>query len=131
MFCEICGCTLHRRGVYATPTVEGRSHPTEHHYVAERFFGRSKNRKGTVREAIFDTCPWDLEKKTVVLCYDCHEELIHNLVFLPQDISSFADLVNRRNLNEKSKSDDRSKLAGRIALLHEVLQAGLNALKSR
>jgi len=43
----------------------------------------------------------------------------------------FTDLVNRRNLNEKSKSDERSKLAGRIALLHEVLQAGLNALKSK
>jgi hypothetical protein len=55
---------------------------TSHHYVAERFFGRSKNRRGQIREAIFPECPWDYEKRTVVLCYECHEELIHNPVFL-------------------------------------------------
>src|SRR5580692_11502054 len=30
--CAICGCQLHRSGEYATPTVAGRSHATEHHY---------------------------------------------------------------------------------------------------
>ena len=56
--CAICGCKLHRSGEYAKPSVLGRSHATEHHYVAERFFGRSKNRPGTSRERIFESCPW-------------------------------------------------------------------------
>src|SRR5947199_4947382 len=57
--CALCGCALIRKpGVYALPTVEGRSHATKHHLVAERFFGRSANRKGEQRESVFTNCPW-------------------------------------------------------------------------
>jgi hypothetical protein len=31
--CAICGCLLNRSGEYATPTKQGRSHATEHHFV--------------------------------------------------------------------------------------------------
>jgi len=129
--CAICGCKLHRDGDYAKPTVKGRSHATEHHYVAERFFGRSTNRPGTVRDPLFREDEWKLEKKTSAYCYECHEELIHNPVFLPADIAAFSDLVKSKGLAEVEKSDDRSKLAGRIRLLHEVLEAGLSALKKQ
>lgn len=130
--CVICGCKLHRDGEYAKPTVKGRSHATEHHYVAERFFGRSANRPRTVREPIFKDDDWKSgEKKTAVYCYECHEELIHNPVFLPENISDFATLVHDRGLAETEKTDDRSKLAGRIRLLHEVIEAGLAALKKK
>ncbi len=128
--CAICGCILHRDGDYAKPTQKGRGHATKHHYVAERFFGRSSNRRGEVRERIFDCCPWGVEGKTVVFCYDCHEELLHNPVFLPEDITRFAQLVVQRHLNEIEKTDDRINLAGRIQLLHEILDAGLRALAS-
>jgi hypothetical protein len=84
--CAICGCRLHRNGDYAQPTVLGRSHATSHHYVAERFFGRSANRRRNQREAIFESCPWGQEGEVVVFCYECHEELIHNPVILPEDI---------------------------------------------
>ncbi len=47
-----CDCLLHRERHYGAPSAHGRSHPTEHHYVAERFFGRSKNRRNEVREDI-------------------------------------------------------------------------------
>jgi len=60
--CVICGCKLNRvKGVYATSTIEGRSHATQHHYVAERFFGRSATRRGEQREPIFKKCPWGVE----------------------------------------------------------------------
>ena len=98
--CAICGCRIHRDGDYATPTVKGRSHATKHHYVPERFFGRSANRKGTVREPIFKQCPWESEGKTVLFCYECHEELLHNPVFLPEDIKAFAALVKARGLDK-------------------------------
>jgi len=127
--CAICGCGLHRTAnTYALPSREGRSHATRHHYVAERFFGRSANRRGTVREAIFATCPWRLEGKTEVFCYECHEELLHNPVFLPEDIDRLRALVIARRLSESTKDENRDKMAGRIKLLHEVIAAGLLAL---
>ena len=128
--CAICGCSLHRDGEYAKPTVKGRSHATKHHYVPERFFGRSRNRQGTQREGIFATCPWSAEGKTVVFCYECHEELVHNPVFLPTDIDSFARLVSERGLSEEIKNESRKKIAGRIKLLHEVIHRGIQELNN-
>lgn len=112
---------------YAAHSAHGRSHATEHHHVAERFFGRSKNRRKEIREAIFAVCPWNHDKKAIVLCYDCHEELVHNSVLLLEDFERFAALVNARGLAEAQKSADRSKLAGRIRLFREVIDAGLCA----
>jgi hypothetical protein len=129
--CSICGCLLHRDGGYAEPTPQGRAHATKHHHVAERFFGRSKNRKNEIRDGIFAVCPWGQERKAVVLCYECHEELIHNPVFLQEDIERFAALVKARGLSEDKKSDDRSKIAGRISLLREVIDAGLHSLAAK
>jgi hypothetical protein len=129
--CAICGCLLHRSGEYAQPTVRGRSHATAHHYVAERFFGRSANRPGETRSRIFEVCPWECEGATAVYCYECHEELIHNPVFLPEDIQRFAALVRSRGLGETEKTESRTALAGRIKLLHEVIDAGLQALADR
>ena len=128
--CGICGCRLHRTGGYALPTPEGRSHATEHHYVAERFFGRSTNRKHEHRERIFERCPWGLEGQRGVFCYECHEELLHNPVFTKADIERFAALVRRRVLNEGEKSASREKLGGRVQLLHAVIAAGLNSLEA-
>lgn len=126
--CGICGCELNRSGNYATPTPEGRSHATAHHYVAERFFGRSANRKGGRRDSVFNTCPWGHEGEKGVFCYECHEELIHNPVFLPDDIVRFAELVAQRGLLESTKPESRDKLAGRIRLLHEVIARGIDTL---
>jgi hypothetical protein len=126
--CAICGCQLHRSGEYAKPTVAGRSHATEHHYVAERFFGRSTNRRGTKREGIFTECPWGYEGKAQAYCYECPEELLHNPVFLPDDVSAFARLVRLHYLSEDRKPEDRNKIAGRIRLMHDVISAGITAL---
>jgi len=127
--CGICGCRLHRAGGYALPALEGRSHATEHHYVAERFFGRSTNRRHEHRDRVFEGCPWNLEGQSGVFCYECHEELLHNPVFTKADIELFAALVRRRGLDEDEKTASREKLAGRIQLLHAVIAAGLNSLE--
>jgi hypothetical protein len=127
--CAICDCILHRTaGTYARPTPEGRSHATKHHFVAERFFGRYSNRRGTLTEGVFQSCPWDHESETAVFCYECHEELLHNPVILPEDIARLAWLVKQLGLSEEQKITDRSKLGGRIRLLHEALARGLQAL---
>jgi hypothetical protein len=81
-----------------------------------------------VRGRIFETCPWGVERSTATYCYECHEELLHNPVFTPQDVETFARLVAARGFSEEQKADGRKKLAGRIMLLHEVIEAGLAAL---
>jgi hypothetical protein len=118
---------LHRSGEYATPTVAGRSHATEHHYIAERFFGRSANRHRK-RDGIFEVCPWGYERKDGVYCYECYEELLHNSALLPHVFSAFSRLVLARGLNEDGKPEDKSKIAGRIMLLQEVMSVGLKTL---
>jgi hypothetical protein len=129
-FCAICGCELHRvKDTYATPTVQGRSHASSHHFIAERFFGRSNNRRGTQRAGIFETCPWGYEGKQAVFCYECHEELLHNPVFLPEDVGRLSRLVTARGLSEAVKTESRSLLAGRIELLHEAISRGLQELE--
>jgi hypothetical protein len=126
--CAICNCILHRTaGKYARPTVEGRSHATRHHFVAERLFGRSSNRRGTKAEGIFEVCPWGAEGKWAVFCYECHEELLHNPVLLPADIQEFAKLVHLRGLSEELKPTDRSRIAGRVLLLQEIISLGIKA----
>ena len=126
--CAICGCSLHRRlGTYGAQDAEGRSHATRHHFVAERFFGRSSNRPGQ-REGLFRLCPWDHERRTGVFCYECHEELLHNPVLLPQDVERFAQLVKIRGFSERNKSAQRHRIAGRVRLFHEVIERGLDVL---
>ena len=127
--CAICGCQVHRtRGTYASPTIKGRSHATEHHLIPERFFGRSSARPGTKTEGIFASCPWGHEGESEVFCYECHEELLHNPVLLPEDIARFAELVQLRGLSEEQKTEDRSKSARRVVLFHEVIARGLEVL---
>jgi len=126
--CAICGCKLKKQGVYGEDTQRGRSHPTKHHYVAERFFGRSANRKHKKRTPIFDDCPLNFQGKPKYFCYDCHEELLHNPVLLPADIEGFAKLVKLRNLAEVQKASRKDKLACRIMLLHEVIETGIGKL---
>jgi len=126
--CSICGCQLHRSGRYATPDVEGRSHATEHHFVAERLFGRSANRPKELRQPVLADCPWPVEGQKAVFCYECHEELIHNPVLLPKDIDNLRQLVKLAGLDETVKEASRNKLANRIILLHDVIEKGIQAL---
>jgi hypothetical protein len=54
--------------------------------------------------------------------------LIHNPVLLPEDIKLFQSLVRSRGLIENDKPADRTKIAGRIELFHEVIANGLRQL---
>jgi hypothetical protein len=127
--CAICDCRLHRLpDTYARPTPAGRGHATRHHYVAERFFGRSNNRRGTKTEGVFACCPWGQEGNSAVFCYECHEELLHNPVLLPDDVERLAKIVRARGFSEEEKTTDRSKIAGRISLFHEIISRGLRAM---
>ncbi len=77
---------------------------------------------------MFASCPWGREGKSEVFCYECHEELLHNPVLLSEDVARFAELVRMRGLSEEVKTADRSKIAGRVALFHDVITRGLKIL---
>ena len=47
---------------------------------------------------------------------------------LPNDLDHFAALVRSRGLCETEKLEGKDKIAGRIRLLHEVVQQGLKEL---
>ena len=117
--CLICGCYLNRGGEYAKPTVEGRSHATRHHNVAERFLYK-QDRAGNPKTPIFNPDPWNLGSYTQEFCYECHEVLLHNPVILPEDVDRFSELVRIKRLDESQKTESTEPIAGRIILLHEV-----------
>ena len=72
--------------------------------------------------------PVGTRSETAIFCYECHEELLHNPIFLSEDIKKFAALCVERGLVEQEKTESREAIAGRIKLLHEIIQTGLNAL---
>jgi hypothetical protein len=126
--CQLCDCLLNHGKDYAKNTLEGRSHATKHHYIAERFYGRSANRPDTLREGIFTEPPYEIKEVTGHFCYECHEELLHNPILLPEDIKGFAELVLKRGLKETEKTEDKDQIGGRIMLFHEIIEAGIAVL---
>ena len=54
--------------------------------------------------------------------------MLHNPVFTRDDVKLFKELVKLRCLDEDEKTEDRSKLGGRVKLFHEVISAGLRSV---
>ena len=69
-----------------------------------------------------------LRRRRDVFCFECHEELLHNPVLLPDDISRFAELVRVRGQSEDAKPRDRARIAQRVILLHEIIARGLEVV---
>jgi hypothetical protein len=63
-----------------------------------------------------------------LLCYECHEELVHNPVLLPDDLAKLRTLIELRGLGEDAKGEKRDAIAGRVRLFHEVIARGLDEL---
>ena len=124
--CGLCGCVIQNNGGYAEPTVDGRSHRTKHHYVAERFFGRSNNRRGEIREGIFSVEELDIKPKFGEYCYDCHEELLHNPIILKSEMDKLAEIFKIIGANEDVKTERKDKLKQRIITLKEVIRKGID-----
>jgi len=134
--CAICGCELFgarrdkekgqlkRKVQYGEDSPEGRSYRTKHHYIAKRFLGREIFSGGDEQRLIKN------KRKYTFLCYNCHEELLHNPMLLPDDIEDFHELVDKedKRLTEPTKGDDKDKLARRIELLHKVIETGIKVL---
>ena len=110
---------------YAKLSYEGRAHISKHHYVAERFFGRSKNRSTNKRTNFMEGEFKDHERKIGFFCYECHEVLLHNPVLLPEDIGLLKKIYKIKGLQEDVKTESYEKLKKKIIVLKEVISLGL------
>jgi hypothetical protein len=52
-----------------------------------------------------------------------------NPVLLPEDVKRFSALVRKGGLSEDEKPDDYARIAGRIALFHDVIARGLSSFE--
>ena len=129
--CEICGCRVTRGPGYGEANSVGRSHASRHHLIPQRFLGGPGAGRTEDRSPLFSHSPWGHEDDCAVLCYDCHEELLHNPVLLHEQIETLAALCRLRGCNETDKTEDRSPLAARVQLLHEAIALGLEELLKR
>ena len=81
--CALCECEL-TTGDYG----HNPSHITGHHRIARRLEGWVANLK-------------TLEGEQLLLCYECHEEVLHNPVLLPGMEQQIAKLFAGKSRDEK------------------------------
>lgn len=79
---------------------------------------------------MLDQCPWGHEGETGVFCSDCHEELLHNPILLPNDIERFSKIVEARAIGENAKEESFGKIAERVKLFHEIIEKGLKEIEN-
>ena len=91
--CMLCGIEF-TTGAYATE--KGRYNRSEHHLFPARFEDhisqRSLAKKLNLESQDFDS---------VHLCYECHEELLHNPVFTTKMIKELSHLMRGKSLEDK------------------------------
>ncbi len=92
--CMLCGIEF-TTGAYATEN--GQYNRSEHHLFPTRFekyyiSQRSLAKKINVESQDFDS---------VHLCYECHEELLHNPVFTTKMIKELNHLMRGKSLEDK------------------------------
>lgn len=127
--CVVCNGVGARRAPSQTP--EGRSRLTHREMVPHALFGR--NRKTRWRhddpiDPVFTEDPWDAEGESTLMCAECRDQLLGQPVLLAWDLALLSSLIRQAGLSEEQRTSDRSKMAGRVQLFHEVIARGLLVL---
>lgn len=76
------------------------------------------------------TCQKGTKAKPLSSATNCHEELLHNPVLLPEDVERLSEVVKARCIGEEAKEESLNKLAERIKLFHEIIDKGLNEIET-
>ena len=112
--CQICNVEL----VEGNPnnkygTTEGKKFISRHHLFPQRFkqlFSQEELKK------IFKI---DNPSETSELCYECHEEIIHNIVLNKKILAKLKQLLS--NCDKKTK----------IKMFHKILKAGVEDIDQK
>ncbi|MDD3066338.1 MAG: hypothetical protein PHO48_00695 [Candidatus Gracilibacteria bacterium] len=108
--CEICGVELIRGNpdnCYGTS--KGRNHISPHHLFPKRF-----KKFFSENEIVKNFGVNNFEEKAN-LCFDCHEEMIHNIVLTKE-------IIEKLRIRMKNKD-----IKGRIETFYKIFKRGLNA----
>lgn len=103
MKCDLCNCKLIQKQKKPYGKEGAEKHISRHHYFPKRF------KKYFSEDEIKKMFNIENKNQKAILCYRCHEELIHNIVLSPGII---------KKLNKKMKGRDIKK---RILILHKQL----------
>ena len=106
--CLICGVEL----VEGNPnnkygTFEGRNYISRHHLFPQRF------QKYFQENEVLNIFGITKFNERAEFCYDCHEEMIHNLILNKEILEKLNEKMNGKNLKE------------RIQIFHEIFKKGL------
>jgi len=93
--CVLCGIKFSTKGVYATES--GRYNRSEHHLFPTRFKKYRISQRSLAKKLNVGTQDFD----SVHLCYECHEELLHNPVFTTKMIKELSHLMKGKSLEDK------------------------------
>ena len=92
--CMLCGIEF-TSGAYATEN--GRYNRSEHHLFPTRFEKYHISQRSLAKKLNVESQDFD----SVHLCYECHEELLHNPVFTTKMIKELSHLMRGKSLEDK------------------------------
>ncbi|MDO9096996.1 MAG: hypothetical protein Q7U60_02590 [Candidatus Methanoperedens sp.] len=108
--CQICKEELiegNPGNIYGTD--EGLKHRSNHHLFPKRFEGYFTNDE---IQKIFQI---DNPSCVIALCYECHEEVLHNIILNELMLEGLSELLVKKNKTTKMK------------ILHEILKKGIES----
>ena len=98
--CILCGIEF-TTGAYATEN--GRYNRSEHHLFPARFKKYHISQRSLAKKLNLESQDFD----SVHLCYECHEELLHNPVFTTKMIKELSHLMRGKGLEDKATTLSR------------------------
>jgi len=91
----LCGIEVTTSGVYATEN--GQHYRSKHHLVPNRFNKYRISQRSLAKKLNVETGDFI----SILLCYECHEELLHNPVFTTKMIKELSHLMRGKSLEDK------------------------------
>ncbi|MCG2687600.1 hypothetical protein L6260_02230 [Candidatus Parcubacteria bacterium] len=95
--CELCGCKLSEKQKDAYGKPGNENYRSRHHYFPKRFrkfFSEEEAREFFKIPGYSSVCH---------LCYNCHEELVHNIILSPDAIKKLAKKMKGEDVKTRIK----------------------------
>lgn len=103
MKCKLCDCKMMEKNEVQYGGKGAECHISRHHYFPKRF------NKFFTRQEMVDNFGIKNRNEVANLCYNCHEELIHNIIITPEIIKKLNKKMSKKTIKE------------RIIILHKQL----------
>ena len=109
--CMLCGIEYSTGAVYATE--HGRHSRGRHHLFPRRFEKYDMSQEGFAKKLDVET----RDLGFVHLCYECHEELLHNPVLTAKMLDELSHLMRGKNFEDK------------VIILSHIIELGIKEAK--